>query len=77
MFKLHFEITDRGFLRADFEDLYGNDCSIQESSLASEDAIWLGVGNKRMHLSREQAKSLLPYLHTFVETGSLVSRDDN
>ena len=35
--------TLRGFLSADFVDLYGEACSIQDSSLATEDAIWLGV----------------------------------
>lgn len=35
--------TKRGFARGEFDDLYGNKCSIQESSLADEDAIWLGV----------------------------------
>jgi hypothetical protein len=35
--------TQRGFLHADFTDLYGESCSIQDSSLATTDAIWLGV----------------------------------
>lgn len=35
--------TSRGFLHADFTDLYGEACSIQDSSLATTDAIWLGV----------------------------------
>ena len=35
--------NDRGFLRGEFVDLYGAKCSIQESSLASKSAIWLGV----------------------------------
>jgi hypothetical protein len=37
------ERTQRGFLYADFTDLYGEACSIQDSSLATADAIWLGV----------------------------------
>lgn len=39
--------TERGFQRADFTDRYGEACSIQESSLATEDAIWLGVNDPR------------------------------
>jgi hypothetical protein len=34
--------TQRGFARGEFEDRYGRKCSIQKSSLATEDAIWLG-----------------------------------
>ena len=35
--------THRGFALGKFTDLYGVNCSIQKSSLASDDAIWLGV----------------------------------
>jgi len=35
--------TLRGFVNADFTDLYGSECSIQDSLLATDDAIWLGV----------------------------------
>jgi hypothetical protein len=35
--------TSRGFVHADFTDRYGEACSIQDSSLATEDAIWLGI----------------------------------
>jgi hypothetical protein len=35
--------TQRGFSIIEFEDRYGVKCSIQKSSLATEDAIWLGV----------------------------------
>jgi len=35
--------TNRGFSLIEFMDLYGSKCSLQKSSLASEDAIWLGV----------------------------------
>jgi hypothetical protein len=37
------KITDRGFSCIEFEDRYGQGCSIQKSSLASEDAIWFGI----------------------------------
>ncbi len=73
--------TQRGFCRADFTDLYGSECSIQESSLATQAAIWLGVdkpspqyeetGAVRMHLSQEQVAQLLPMLQKFAETGLL------
>lgn len=35
--------TKRGFLRGEFTDLYGAKCSLQMSSLADTDAIWLGI----------------------------------
>ena len=77
-FKMNFYLTQRGFLRADFNDLYGSECSIQESSLAEEYAIWLGVstdfsGNEstRMHLNQEMAEVLIPLLQRFVRDGRL------
>lgn len=35
--------TDRGFSYINFKDYYGVQCSIQKSSLATTDAIWIGV----------------------------------
>lgn len=85
--KLRFYRTQRGFVRADFKDLYGADCSIQKSSLATDDAIWLGCDEgthvdgsccARMHLNREQAAMLIPILERFVKTAELprVRRND-
>lgn len=37
------EPTNRGFLKGEFIDEYGERCSIQKSSLATEECIWLGV----------------------------------
>lgn len=37
--------TGRGFLRADFKDGNGYDCSIQESSAAESAHLWLGVND--------------------------------
>lgn len=73
---LDFRPTLRGFWRAEFQDRYGCACSLQESSLATEDAIWLGVDRSgdvpsRMHLVQEQAAALWPLLKRFAETGSL------
>ncbi|MEK7101193.1 MAG: hypothetical protein AAB921_03790 [Patescibacteria group bacterium] len=70
------EPTERGFLRSDFRDIYGTFCSLQESSLASEDAIWLGtniegVGGNRMHLDQNMVSAMLPYLTHFAKHGNL------
>lgn len=35
----------RGFSQKKFNDRYGYECSIQESSLATEAAIWFGINN--------------------------------
>lgn len=37
--------SPRGFGRCEFEDMYGSTCSIQDSSLATDDCIWLGVND--------------------------------
>lgn len=70
--------TLRGFGRAEFLDRYGSRCSIQESSLATEPCIWLGVDipfdastNCRMHLNQSQVRDLMPMLETFVKTGNI------
>jgi hypothetical protein len=75
---MRLESTPRGFARGNFVDRYGSGCSIQESSLATERAIWLGVDipfdgepDTRMHLTIEMVQDLLPLLHRFVETGTL------
>jgi hypothetical protein len=41
--KLKLAPTTRGFLKAKFKDYNGYECSIQKSSLAGKDCIWLGV----------------------------------
>jgi hypothetical protein len=41
--------TERGFLCIEFEDRYGNQCSLQESSLADDEGhIWFGTEGKVM-----------------------------
>lgn len=82
MRNMSFKNTERGFSRIDFDDLYGERCSLQKSSLATEDAIWLGQNDPtvhkptgsmscRMHLSQEDVRWLLPILQHFADTGEL------
>lgn len=40
--------TSRGFNIANFTDRSNNVCSIQKSSLATEDAIWLGIDKPKL-----------------------------
>lgn len=68
--------TKRGFLIGIFTDMYGSSCSIQESSLADEACVWLGVKEvngkpARMHLTQAMVADLLPLLQHFVEHGTL------
>lgn len=43
--KVKQSVTDRGFGLIEFKDFYDADCNIQESSLATENAIWIGVND--------------------------------
>lgn len=50
------ENTPRGFSYVQFKDLNGVECTIQESSLALEDAIWIGankIGLKEFVANRQ------------------------
>lgn len=48
--------TSRGFRIAEFEDTYGNKCSLQESSSAMEAKIWLGVNEANPQIMVSEAK---------------------
>lgn len=37
------QFTERGFAFVEFTDAYGTECNIQKSSLATDDAIWIGA----------------------------------
>lgn len=81
------EYEHRGFRGFRFFDTYRVECSIQESSVAADPRIWLGVDQSpggsdgrsyephRMHLNIEQAKDLIDLLECFVENGDLRHRD--
>lgn len=85
---IDFTKTERGFARGEFQDRYGSPCSIQKSSLAGEDCLWLGcdeliltppdgeLANGRIHLTQERAKELIPILKRFVKTGELIPPSD-
>ena len=73
--------TSRGFAFVEFSDLYGAKCSLQESSLATDNAIWLGCDHEtihdvtgercgaRMHLNEKQVRALIYHLQTWLDTG--------
>ena len=71
--------TERGFAFYEFKDSNGNLCSLQKSSSALEDKIWLGIDtdhtgkdvHQRMHLDQILAEELLDVLTDFIETGDI------
>lgn len=67
--------TNRNFLINSIKDLDNRECSIQESSLAFESCIWLGVDTHRMHLTLKMANVLYRPLRRFVRTGRLKTKN--
>ncbi len=70
-------LTDRGFEYIEFEDRYGEQSELQQSSLAEFEqpgtsAIWLGLKNKRMHLDRIRVEWMIERLQSWLDTGSFV-----
>jgi hypothetical protein len=58
------EKTDRGFALRRFKDRIGVECTIQKSSIATEDCIWLGaeriglqIGHPWKDISEEEIKA--------------------
>lgn len=54
--KLKQSKTQRGFDLIKFTDLHGDECSIQKSSLATDDAIWFGVDDANPQIMASQTK---------------------
>ena len=50
--------THRGFELGQFKDLYGKSCSIQKSSLATDDAIWFGINDAEPRIMASHAEAL-------------------
>ena len=48
------EKTERGFAIINFVDRYDNKCSLQKSSLAFEEAIWLGVDDTKFTIFEDE-----------------------
>lgn len=76
--------TARGFNYLEFKDINNEECTIQKSSVATEDCLWLGlennstphhvtgeVGSPRMHINKKLAKELIKHLTKFVKTGDI------
>jgi len=59
--------TNRGFGIGTFTDLYGVECSLQQSSLASQPAIWLGVNDPNPRIMASDAS--MHGIHTDQKVG--------
>lgn len=56
--ELKFGTTARGFRIIEFTDRYDYECSLQASSLATEDAIWFGIDDPKPQIMAVHAKGL-------------------
>jgi len=63
--------TERGFERGEFTDLYGEKCSIQKSSLATDDAIWFGINAPKLTVFEDEKMG--KYINTTVPKTWMVS----
>ncbi len=68
---MYWKDDEKGIKRGFFTDLNGQECCIQDSSLATDSAIRFGVNDSKMHLTKDMVKALLPHLHNFVKEGEL------
>ncbi len=66
-----FNATNRGFSLIEFTDRNGRECTLQKSSSADAECIWLGQGSDRMHLSQDDVTPLIQLLQYFEQTGEL------
>jgi hypothetical protein len=46
--------TQRGFENTKFKDSYDNECSIQKSSAAADDYIWIGIDNPKLTVFEDE-----------------------
>lgn len=75
------EKTERGFEVIEFKDIYGNECSLQQSSIAlcekpGTGAIWFGTDKDRMHIDLKLLKKLLLHLQSWKKNGSFYKREN-
>ena len=62
--------TERGFEIVEFLDHYRRLSSLQQSSIATERCVWLGVDTDRMHLNRAQVCELINHLCAWLVSDS-------
>lgn len=55
---MEYTVTARGFSLYNFQDRNGEKCSLQQSSIATEDCIWLGIDDADPQIMASDAKKL-------------------
>ena len=80
--KDNLQVSDRGFAQVTFKDYHDATVRVYESSLATEDTLWLciesdgALKDKSVALlTVENVRDMLPYLTKFVETSSIIDPD--
>lgn len=63
--------TPRGFTYFEMTDAYRKAFTIQKSSAASQECIWMGAGDSRAHLTRDMVRQIIPVLQQFADTGEV------
>lgn len=68
---MEYRTTARGFALYEFQDRNGEKCSLQKSSIATEDCIWLGIDDanpvimasdvRKLGLALAEANGWVPY----------------
>ena len=48
--------TNRNFDITSFKDVYGQECSMQKSSVATDDYVWLGVSKPKLTVFKDNNK---------------------
>ena len=73
---MNLEENQRGFLNGKFKDNYNNDCSIQMSSSAMEECIWLGIDKPKLvvygHI--HEGSGIYEYEDSILINASIVDR---
>ena len=68
---MNLEENQRGFLNGKFKDNYNNECSIQKSSSAMEDCIWLGIDKPKLVVFEDD--SMDKYIETTVPKNWMIN----
>ena len=59
---MEIERNQRGFENGRFKDSYNNECSIQKSSAAMDDYIWLGIDKPKLTVFESESRG--KYINT-------------
>ena len=59
---MELEITNRGLKLGKFKDQHGSECSLQKSSAAMQDCIWLGIDNPKLTVFEDE--KMRAYINT-------------